>query len=422
MTVRAGVAVLDITPGPGTPLSGFAVRTAPASGVHDVLSVRALCVGDTALVTVDVVGLHETLCRRVRDRCADLAPHVVVHATHTHGGPASMPGRLGGDPDPRWLATVEQACVDAVRAAAGRREDVLVLAGVGTDPGVARNRRRPDGPVDRDLPVVRFVRDDGTTLAVLVSHACHPVVLGPHNTLLTADYPAVVRGRLERTLATTVLHATGCAGDVNTGHGAADSFRTATSADRTFAASARAGARVADAALRAVPAHGSSPGSVGGRSVPVLLDLEVDGPAERRRAAARWSAARAGADPAADALYRCWADWARAVPVDAPRTWAGDVTVLSWGPVTLVALPGEPFAATAATVRARLAATAERPVVVIGYSNGVPGYLPTVDEYPLGGYEVLDAHRYYGMPGRFAPGSAERVADAAVRAAAGIGS
>ena len=30
------------------------------------------------------------------------------------------------------------------------------------------------------------------------------------------------------------------------------------------------------------------------------------------------------------------------------------------------------------------------------------------------GYEVDEAHRYYGQPATFAPGSAERLADAAV--------
>jgi len=51
---------------------------------------------------------------------------------------------------------------------------------------------------------------------------------------------------------------------------------------------------------------------------------------------------------------------------------------------------------------------------VLGYCDGVSGYLPTADEYESGGYEVCDAHRYYGMPGPYAQGSAERLADAAI--------
>lgn len=95
MRVRAGVAVVDITPSHPVAMSGFAGRTGLSSGVHDRLTVRALAVEATVLVTVDVVGLHEVLCARVRQACRPWAEHVVVHATHTHGGPVSMPGRLG---------------------------------------------------------------------------------------------------------------------------------------------------------------------------------------------------------------------------------------------------------------------------------------------------------------------------------------
>src|SRR5699024_3225682 len=88
----------------------------------------------------------------------------------------------------------------------------------GGDPDVARNRRRHGGPVDRDLPIILFKRPNGIPLALLVSYACHPVVLSAANTLLSADYPGVVRARLEEKTGATVLFATSCAGDVNTGH------------------------------------------------------------------------------------------------------------------------------------------------------------------------------------------------------------
>ena len=94
--MRAGVAVRDVTPPAGAAMSGFAARTAPATGVHDPLLVHALVAEDTALVTVDVVGLHEDDCAEIRRRCTVPADGVVVHATHTHGGPVSMRGRLGG--------------------------------------------------------------------------------------------------------------------------------------------------------------------------------------------------------------------------------------------------------------------------------------------------------------------------------------
>src|SRR5690625_289808 len=60
-------------------------------------------------------------------------------------------------------------------------------------------------------------------------------------------------------------------------------------------------------------------------------------------------------------------------------------------------------------------------VFVLGYTDGCPGYLPSAAEYPFGGYEVCDAHRYYGMPGPFAPGSLERLVEEALRLSAVVG-
>ncbi|MGL4445529.1 MAG: alkaline ceramidase, partial [Alsobacter sp.] len=53
------------------------------------------------------------------------------------------------------------------------------------------------------------------------------------------------------------------------------------------------------------------------------------------------------------------------------------------------------------------------PAVVGGYAARCRGYIPPLEEYPFGGYEVDEAHRYFGMPAGYAPGSAERLAAAA---------
>jgi hypothetical protein len=88
------------------------------------------------------------------------------------------------------------------------------------------------------------------------------------------------------------------------------------------------------------------------------------------------------------------------------------VSALNWGSIEIVALPGEIFAETAHRVRAAIGNPA---ALVIAYADDVPGYIPPVAEYAAGGYEVDEAHRYYGMPAGFALGSAEALADAAVK-------
>lgn len=451
--MRAGVAVRDVTPRVGAAMSGFAARTAGATGVHDALSVRALVVDDTAVITVDVIGLHEDDCARVRAACPLPDERVVVHATHTHGGPVSMPGRLGGTPsalDTGWLDGVVAACADAVREALASARPVTLRTGEATGLGVARNRRRPGGAVDDRMPVLLFSDADGAPVAALVSYACHPVVLGADNTELTADYPGVVRRLLGERIGAPVLFLTGCAGDANTGHVAEASYSTEASTGRTFGACEEVGLVLADAAsevladFRRGPAP-TPPETGRGRTAEpavaapqsatiatreVVLDVVVPTAEGVRAEVACWRSRLDGADtPDAGeaALLRTWIAWGTALLVDleggtgaAASTWHGRVSVLRWGDVTLVTLPGEPFAVAAERVREALAdasgGSAAGVVVVAGYTDGCPGYLPDAEEIPLGGYEVTDAHRYYGLPGPFAPGSLERVLAAATSA------
>jgi hypothetical protein len=75
-----------------------------------------------------------------------------------------------------------------------------------------------------------------------------------------------------------------------------------------------------------------------------------------------------------------------------------------------VALPGEIFAQTALEIRA---ATGPR-AFGIAYADDNPGYIAPAAEYPHGGYEIDEAHRFYVQPAGFAPGSAEALAEAAL--------
>lgn len=65
--------------------------------------------------------------------------------------------------------------------------------------------------------------------------------------------------------------------------------------------------------------------------------------------------------------------------------------------------PGEIFAETALTIRS--AVDDGKPAFVICFADDNPGYIPPTSEFPFGGYEVDEAHRYYGLPMSFAPGA-----------------
>ncbi|MFN8928054.1 MAG: hypothetical protein ACK5WM_21170 [Rhodospirillales bacterium] len=411
-----GVATVEVTPPPGLRMAGFAARTEPATGAHDALTVRALAVGDTAVAVADVIGLDEALCARVRARLSLPGAATILAATHTHGGPMTLPGRFGGGVDAAWLGRLEDGFVEAIHGAlAARRPATLTLAHA-ADPGVAKNRRHPGGLTDPSLPVVRVTGTDGTTLAVLVAYACHPVVLGADNRLWTADYPGFVRRRIEAAVpGATALFLTGCCGDANTGHTAAASLTRAAAEGRTYAAADAYADRIADAALAARPAA-TATGPARGGSATVRLDF-VREARPVGDLAADWRAERATAtDPVRAVVLDHWIAWAEGPGAGPLTPHDARVGVLDWGGVRIAALPGEIFAETGLSVRTGLDG---RPTgggtIAVAYADGCPGYVPPLSEIPHGGYEVAEAHRYFATPGPFAPGTAERLAEAAVR-------
>jgi hypothetical protein len=412
----AGAAVVDVTPPAGLMMSGYAARTEPATGAHDALTARAIAVGDTAIVVVDVIGLHEEFCARVRARCGLADERVVVIATHTHGGPVSMAGRGGAGADAVYLRRLEDGCVEAIERAVAARRPAMLSAGVGEDPGIAFNRRHEGGVIDPAVPVLRIDGVDGGPIAVLVSHACHPVVLAAYNRQYTADWPHYLRTALEAALPGAVaVYLPGCMGDISTGHSPHSSISTVPTPDRTFEEAERLGRRVAGSALAARLTR--LDGGVRVASAMVALDFERNETRPLPELAAEWRQKAVESDAAWRALYECWADWAGTIALEPLTPWQGRVTVMDWAGARLTFLPGEMFAQTALDLRGADA----RVHFVTGMADGVPGYIPPAAEYPSGGYEVLEAHRYYGLPAAFAPGSAERLEAAAVELGRSLG-
>ena len=409
--IRAGAALVDITPPAGLLLSGFAARTEPATGAHDPLTVRAVAVDDTALVVADVIGLHGDMCARIRRACSLPDDNVVIAALHNHGGPVSMAGRLSLESDPVYLARLEAACIAAIDQAVANQRPATLAAGMGADPDVARNRRHDGGIVDRAVPVIRIRDAEGAMIAVVVSYACHPVVLGADNRLWTADYPHYVRRDIEAAYpGAMALFVTGCTGDANTGHSAHASVSLAANPDRTYEAAERLGGRIAAAALAAP--ESALGDTVNASSDELTLAFERREPATPEALAAQWRNERETAAPARAALLGYWIEWAQTIAPRELRPLAGRVSVLNWGGLPIVGLPGEIFAETALAIRAEL--PPQMPAIIADFAEDNPGYISPASEFPFGGYEVDEAHRYYGQPAGFAPGSAEALAESAI--------
>ncbi|MEM6428634.1 MAG: neutral/alkaline non-lysosomal ceramidase N-terminal domain-containing protein [Deinococcota bacterium] len=411
MTFKAGFGTTDITPSYPVTMSGFAIRGEPSQGVHDQLQARAIVIEcdeapgyDTnivCLLILDLIGISSDLTKTLGSAFKNMCPNgeLVCLATHTHGAPAVLTSAHLGRPNKTYLSYIEQQSLQALHIALSTRQTCTIHYGISQETTVAHNRRDPRGVIDPDVSVVRFQAGEHC-LGLLVSYACHPVVLGPQNHLLTRDYPGYVVDELKsRYPQATVLFATGCAGQINTGHLATDSWKHAVSSKRTFEEAARIGQLLAEAAYHASEdaKHNmllSAQLAFAKADVTLALDSHY---APASETLAMWQQQAVSTEPAARVLADIRLQWATS------RQYVEQVTtqlcVLRLGELHIPIFPGEPFVDYALYLKKHC----DTPVLTLAYGNDSPGYLPTAHAYAEGGYEVADAFMFYGLPAPFTP-------------------
>jgi hypothetical protein len=259
-TLTAGAAEITITPPIGTPAVGTIQRS---NGVHDDLCAHALVLNDgqkrVAILSLDLIGMDFALADRTRleIRARTGITDIFVHCTHNHSAPFTIPWSVLG---PRWPPGPQQAWHDElapklaelVELADGRSEPAALRTGRATV-RIGTNRRlqsdlgvvmKPNasGPVVPWVDVLCVDRADGRPLALLFSHAAHPVIIHGSSRLISAEFPGFAARRLKERLGTdvVVLFGQGCGADIN-----ADPLRGG------IAAAERAGDILAEAALEA---------------------------------------------------------------------------------------------------------------------------------------------------------------------------
>lgn len=191
----------------GAEMMGYALRSGVASGLLDALYARALHLRgheDVLLVALDLCLLAVPQAAEVRARLAartGLPPErIVVTCIHTHAGPDTGLGALlAGAAPPAHVAALLDGAVEAgLRAVAA---SAPARIGFATAPvAIGRNRRSAGGPVDPVARVLRVDRADGTPLAVVWLHGCHPTALGHENLRYSADWPGAAHAAVETAL------------------------------------------------------------------------------------------------------------------------------------------------------------------------------------------------------------------------------
>ncbi len=240
---RAGAATVDITPDKPQWLHGYGPRQ--SDGVHDRIYHRIVAMDDGRtlffLVSTDICTIspafYDATCRKLEKEAGIKAEQVWWAATHTHAAPevgtshvAKLFTKVLGDryshePNAEYSARVQDRLIEGIKQARSRLEPARL--GVGTGTSMANINRRgknaagksilgvdPEGPVDRQIGLIRLDRPDGSTLALVANYAIHGTVLGARNRLISGDVTGVVAKYVESKLGAPLLFVNGAQGNV----------------------------------------------------------------------------------------------------------------------------------------------------------------------------------------------------------------
>jgi hypothetical protein len=402
-------------------MAGYAARSSPAVTVHDPLEAQALALGTPTdaliLVVCDLLAVEERLVEAVRDRVRAERPgaSVWLSATHTHSGP-DLGGPLSEHaPDP---AVIESIVAGGTRAALSAVANLRPIRGSwasGEVHGVATNRDHPEEGAVLTLDLLCLFEpnsDASMPVAVFGSFPCHPTVLGASNLDISADLSGEFRRQLRTALGpnTWVALATSAAGDISTRHTRrAQDFAELERLGRVLAEHARS--LLAEARpIQILPPAVANQSVALDRKSPLSSDAMAT--AQTSLTARRAELIRTGEAAEARTVETSLQGLAHAARAHS----AADTHVLApmsvarLGELELVALPGEPYNQLGVEIRR----DGGGPVLLLGYTNGYLGYIPTREAYASLDYEILMSP--------LAPGAGERLRDAARRLfASGIG-
>ncbi len=239
---RAACVKVDITPDTPQWLHGYAPRQ--SEGVHDRIYHRIAAMDDgdktfflvsTDICTIDPSFYHD-FCKKL-ERTTRIKPEQIWWSTtHTHSAPHVGPqvlsrlflGTLGDrfsiKHDTAYWERVTDALVKGIEEARSRLEPARLGIGRGTARANVNRRElkadgrtvlgvNPDGPIDRQIGLLRLERPDGTLIGLIANYTVHGTALGGHNKQISGDVPGFAAEHVERKLRAPMLFINGSLGN-----------------------------------------------------------------------------------------------------------------------------------------------------------------------------------------------------------------
>ena len=450
----AGVARTVITPPIGIRLLGYTVQEGCSQSVERELTATLLVLSDgvttAVLVGLDLLWVPLPISDRIRaaiGRAIGIpGENVLLNGSHTHLGPM-FPGWQDEDSpqrelQARYAAYLEDLLVGATTSAWRTRQPARLASGCGSAPlGVNRREKmpdgqviigeNPDGPIDPAVDVIRIDELNGRPIAVVMSAACHTVVLGPRTLSYSPDFIGPARDLIEPAIGAPSLFLQGAAGNINPacgiGSGGPEQFDDLHRLGMMLGGETlkvwaqlrthnRRGPRRIVRSVAAISTWDYEPTdaetiqhfSVTQRRIspplaplPDLAAAEAD--LQRKRSAL--DEALAGNSLGAQQVARRMYAWSQqrhrlvsaghSVVTREIELWAMRINGLG-----IAAVSAEPLAELGLEIKRR---SPLPHTLYLGYSNGCIGYIPPPEAFAEGGMEVIESHYNYLLASQLTP-------------------
>jgi len=386
--IKAGFVQVNITPNFPMPMSGYAGRAGSFTDVRDSLFATVLVFTSgnerSAIITTDLIGFsHDFWKEMTTDVAGETgipADHVLLIATHNHGGPVTkVYGDEDNGPVDKYMAGLKTKLVQAVEDANETLQPVRIGYGTGTcKMNINRRCMHPDGGVwlgknpygvcDHDVGVIRIDDMDSNPLALFVNWACHATTNGQENMRITADWPGATARVVKRALGNNLVMAVtaGASGDIDPIYGPNDNFNHID----------EIGLRMGEEVIRVAKEIETKPQS--GLAVN-LKEITVPG---KKKSASRMPGEKL--EPGDDVLIR--------------------LSAMTLGDLTITGISGEVMTEIGLNIKEL---DASRPILVTTHCNGSSGYLCTDKAYEEGGYEAMVSRTMPGVESAIVNGMSE---------------
>lgn len=422
---RAGAALSNITPPLGSLIVG-GWNPVPATSIHDELWARCLVLDDgrmrVAIVIADNLGIPRAVFdeakRQIREKTGLPYQNMLMASTHTHSAASARErARIQADePLDAYQRFVAQRIADGVLRALKNLEPARIGWGVGSEPTQVFNRRwrmkpgtilrnpfggvdqvlmnppvgdpnldAPAGPTDPAIHFISLQSISGRPIALLANYSLHYVGGVPQGEI-SADYFGVFARRIEQLLGAgdqqppfVGILSNGASGDINN-----INFRGPPSGRKfkPYEKMHEVAGRVAAEVYRVYQnIRHQDWAQLGAAIEEIPIALRLPGKADLE-----W-AERVLKNPKEATLHpraEIYAQRTLAMK-DYPHQIPLILQALRIGDVGIVAIPNEVFVEIGLEIRSR---SPFQTAFTIELANGAYGYLPTVAQHKLGGYET----------------------------------